>query len=369
MQLAKGRIKFGMFDFGMLVVALWLPASFTQNYDLMTGIEAGGSQTVDMMLAYLIGRASIRTYQDLRSMLLFVFPGLCAAGLLMMLESLSGRLFVREAFQSAFGGAGEVGGELRYERRRGFLRAYGPFSHPIHAGMYLTTYVPLFWFMFRRKKWRVAGLGPGLLSLFSLSSAGFLGLLINAVLIGFDWIQKFVKELGWKMFVIVIGMTMAAIQFFSQGGLIPVIYRYLTFNPRTGWYRTQIWTYATDDVVDNPLWGIGYAGYTRPPWLSANPSIDAHYLSMAVKYGLVPAVIYFLVAVLLIFLLGARASRAATTLQRDTFVGLAICLTVIVVVLFTVAIWGSMLAWFNFLLGVLVSYSRNRSNFTYRVQR
>lgn len=365
-QLARGRVKFGLVDIVMFVVALWLPLSFAQNYDIATGIEAGGSQTADMILSYLIGRVTIRSFQDFRSLLIALLPGLLVAGSLIFLESIGGRLFVREGFQAIFGGAGEVGGELKYEYRGGFLRAYGPFSHPIHAGMYLTAYVTLFFMLFRNKILRIVGLVPGFFSIFSLSSAGLLGLVMNIILISYDWLQKQVKELTWKLALIFLTIGLFLVQVFSQGGLISVIYRYLTFNPRTGWFRTQIWYYASDDVWANPWFGIGYEDYSRPSWFGGTTSIDAHYLSMAVKYGLAPSLLYLFVALAIIILLCARAHRSATTAQRNSFVGMAICLTTLVTVLFTVAIWGAVLAWFNCLLGILVSMIRNPSNYKYR---
>ncbi|MEE9433102.1 MAG: O-antigen ligase family protein [Sphingorhabdus sp.] len=361
-QFAKGRIKLGLIDIAMLVVTLWLPLSFAQNYNIAVGIEAGGSQTVDMMLAYLIGRGSIRSLTDFRNLLRLVFPGLLVAGLLLMLESVGGRLFVREAFQAAFGAADEVGGEIKHEFRYGFLRAQGPFSHPIHAGMYLTAYVPLFFMTFRAKIWRFGGLIPGVLGVFSLSSTGVLGLVLSIGLIGYDWFQKRVKEIGWIVAVTALSVGLFVIHLVSNSGLISVIYRYLTFNPKTGWFRTQIWYYSIDDIWAHPWFGIGYEAYTRPSWFVSD-SIDAHYLAMAVKYGVIPALTYLMVAIVIVIMLAARARQSAATSQRDSFVGMAICLVTIVTILFTVAIWGAMLTWFNFLLGVFVSMIRNPANY------
>ncbi len=362
LRLANGRIRLGPFDIAMVLTTFWLPVSFTQNYDLQTGIEAGGSQTIDMLLAYLSGRCCIRTLAEFRRFLLLIFPGLAIAGGLVLGESLSGSLFVRSAAQSVFGGATETGATLNYEYRAGLLRAFGPFPHPIHAGMYLSAYLPMYFMLFRKKSNRSLGFFPSALGFFSLSSAGLLGFALNIILLCYDWLQNQIKELGWKLFLSLNGLAMILIQLGSEGGLISFIYRYFTFNPATGWYRSQIWRYSIDDVLENPWFGLGYEDYSRPYWFYSN-SIDAHFLAMAVKYGLVPALIYMGVALSLVLALASRAQRSSTTRHRNSFVGLAIGLATITVLLFTVTLWGAMLAWLNMLIGLLVSIVSNRPNY------
>ena len=37
-----------------------------------------------------------------------------------------------------------------------------------------------------------------------------------------------------------------------------------TFNAQTGWYRLAIWEYGSASVLNHPLFGIGFADWTRP---------------------------------------------------------------------------------------------------------
>ena len=362
-QFSKGRVKLGIIDLMMIVTAAWFPISFTQNYDISVGIEAGGAQSVDMLLAYFIGRASLRNFGDLGKLLLVMAPGLFLAGFSVMVESIGGRLIVREIAQSIFGGANEVGGELRYEYRSGLLRAYGPFSHPIHAGVYLTSFVPLFFVMFRKSSRKTFGIIIGALSFFALSSAGVLGLLLNLVLLGFDRVQREIKDIGWGMALSLLAALLLIVQIFSKSGVVSVIYRYLTFNPATGYFRTLIWEYAGADALRHPWFGIGYEAYLRPSWFGTTTTIDAHYLAMAVKYGLLPALLFFAVGVSLVVMLARRAIASPLSSQRSAFVGMAICISIIIILLFTVTLWGSMFAWFCFLLGMFFSLARNPQNY------
>lgn len=350
----NGRFKIHPLDFIIFVVACWLPISFAMNYDWSVGLEAGGSQSLDLVLSYFLGRIAIRTLQDLRNFLICIFPALAFVGLLLAAESLSGKLFVRQTAQSIFGGTGNIGNLLRVEFREGFLRAYSVFTHPIHAGIFLSSFIPLYFLQFKSLQWRNSGAFIGVLGFFSLSSAALLGILANIFILVYDWAQQRVRDLSWGIFLITVFIGVFTVQLFSQNGVVPVIYRYLTFNAQTGYYRTLIWEYAGAEALRHPWFGIGYEEYTRPAWMGSG-SIDAHYLFMATSYGFFPAFLYFLVAVFLVISLGRCASKSKTSVSRQTFLSLASGLSVIIILLFTVTLWGAMLAWFNFTLGYCVA--------------
>jgi O-antigen ligase len=177
----------------------------------------------------------------------------------------------------------------------------------------------------------------------------------------YDSLQKRVKDLSWSILIVFLLIFMTLVHFFSQSGIVSVIYRYLTFNVQTGYYRTLIWEYASAEALRHPWFGIGYEEYTRPAWMGG-ASIDAHYLFMATSYGFVPALLYFCISIIIIFILGRCASKSITHISRSTFLGLAASLTVIVILLFTVTFWGSMLAWLNFTLGFAVALTTLSSN-------
>lgn len=362
----NGRFKIHPLDFIIFVVACWLPISFAMNYDWSVGLEAGGSQSLDLLLSYFLGRIAIRTLQDLRNFLICIFPAIAFVGLLLAAESLSGSLFVRQTAQSIFGGTGNTGNLLRVEYRQGFLRAYSVFTHPIHAGIFLSSFIPLYFLQFKSLQWRNSGVFIGFLGFFSLSSAALLGILANVFILVYDWVQRRVRDLSWGIFLIAVVIGVFTIQLFSQSGVVPIIYRYLTFNAQTGYYRTLIWQFAGAEALRHPWFGIGYEEYTRPAWMGSG-SIDAHYLFMATSYGFFPALLYFLVAFFLVIGLGRFASKSKTTISRQTFIGLASSLSVIIILLFTVTLWGAMLSWFNFTLGycvALLTVSANLSSGT-----
>jgi O-antigen ligase len=156
------------------------------------------------------------------------------------------------------------------------------------------------------------------------------------------------------------------IELVSEGGLLSVIIRYLTFDAATGYYRLLIWEYAGADVWQHPWIGIGFAEFTRPVWMVSD-SIDAHWLLLAVRYGLPCALSVFLTTILAIFAIG-RATNGSSREDRSFLVGIGISLFVMAMLLFTVTLWGPTLAWFTMLLGAAVGAARGTNN-TPRVNR
>lgn len=357
----RGNLKLHSLDFLMIIVVCWLPLSFAMNYNWAVGLESGGAQAFDMILGYFLGRATIRSLSDLRNFLICILPAILLVGLLMAAESLSGELFVREFSQSVFGGTGEVGSRIDKDYRQGLLRAYSVFTHPIHGGLFLSSFIALYYMNFKLNMWRYSGVFIGLLGFFSLSSAAVIGIISNIIILFYDWFQKRVRDLGWPVSIGGLIVILAAIHFFSQSGVISVIYRYLTFNSGTGYYRTLIWQYAGADAWRHPWFGLGYEEYSRPLWMGS-ASIDAHYLFMATSYGLVPALLYFLMALFVILILSHRVVSAKTTVSRNAFFGMVCCYTVIVTLLFTVTFWGAMLSWFNFTTGFMLTICTISSN-------
>lgn len=358
------KMRFHWLDVVLVTVIIWIPASLSIHYDLATGLEAGGRQSYDMLLAYFLGRCCINSFENLKALMLYILPGLIVAALLLFFESVIGRPFVRQIFQQIFGGAGEVGSELKILFRIGFFRAYSVFSHPIHAGIFLSSFISFYYLLFKNPQWRISGLFVGFFAFFSLSSAGLLGIAMQVALLGYDWLQQKVRDLSWGLIISVMAVMAFLVHVFSQNGIFAVIYSNLTLNPSTGRFRTLIWQYAGDVALKYPWLGIGHEEYERPYWMGTG-SIDAHYLFMAVRYGMPSAVLYFFLAVAIIFILSRRVASSATSAARDGFLAMAICLSVTVILMFTVTFWGTMLSWINFMLGAALGLATFRNNLSY----
>jgi hypothetical protein len=357
-QLAQGRVRIGPADFGMAAVAVWMTVAITVRYGPADGFERGGVQGFDLFTAYMVGRCCLRSPAAFRRFLVLSLPGLLITGGVLAFESLSGRLIERPFFAALFGRPVEEAGGIMLDRRLGLTRAYGPFPHPILGGLQMLSFLPLFVMSLKRPVQRNAGIVGSLFGLFALSSAAFISFALNIALLAFDWIQKRVRELTWTLGLGVLLAGCAVIHFVSQNGIFVVIIRYLLIDPATGAYRLLIWRELADDVANNPWFGIGFEPWTRPSWM-ASSSIDAHWLLAAVRFGLPVAIVLGIVTFGSILGVARAAGRSRNTDDRDLLVGLAMTLSTLSLMMFTVTLWSNSYAWFVLLLGGAVGLRRS----------
>lgn len=359
-KVLQGAIRFVLPDFLVLITGLWMTVAMMYHYGFGVGLERGGSQALDATAGYYLARISFRSLNDVRKVLIMFSPGVFVAGFSVMLESITHREIVSPIAEALFGKlpyfvGGEVVGARDYRDlfRLGLMRAKGPFSHSILAGLYLATMSSLFLLSGIRGWPKVLGIIASLFAFFSLSSAAVLGLLLGYGLSFYEWLQDQVRELSWRLFVTLGLIVFGALNIVSDSGFVGVVSRYLTFNPATAYYRQLIWRYGTQSVEAHPVFGIGFAGYARPRWMVSG-SVDAHWLLVAIRFGLLPSVLILTSVILALVALG-RASANAPRTDRKFYRGIAIALFVMGLSMFTVTLWGGVLTWFNLLLGGCVA--------------
>ncbi len=352
-----GRI--GICDGVFVFSAIWMLIAFIVHYGPLTGFLRGGILAFDVLLPYIAGRLAIQDGNDFRRLLILIAPGLLIAGLSMFGEVATGRSLVRPLFADLFGplplyqGGDAVGvaNSASFERRLGILRASGPFSHPILAGMFLASFLPLYMYSSLRRWPIYAGLSASLLSIFSASSAPILLLMINICVLFVDRVQKIVTFISWRLILPSLGFLALLLHLASQNGLVNVLIRF-TLNPQTGYFRQLIWQYGTQSVSRYPLFGIGYEGFDRPSWMPE--SVDNHWLLLAMRFGLVPVMGIGFVVVVAIFMLCLNGGRG-NELDRKLHVGLATCLFSFTLLGFSVAFFGGIQTWFYMLVAISVS--------------
>lgn len=351
----KGALS--IVDLAVFIACVWIVLSFSIIYGFAGGVIRAGGVVVDVGISYFIARASIATLDDLRYFLVLVAPGIILAGALLFVESVSGVLIVRPAFASVFGAAQysvSDGGSitsLTYEKRLGLLRAYGPFGHPILAGVLMISLLPIYLKSGLRSWPFFGGIAACLSGVFGLSSATFLalGLVILALMI--DKIRPLIPKLNWWTVVTCLIFALLGLQIVSKNGLIPIISR-LTLMPHTAHYRRAIWEYGWQNVEKNPWFGLGYQSWDRLSWM--HDSVDAHFLLLAMRHGLVvPAVL--LCGMFFMMIRAGILSSRLKKIDRELLVGVNISLVVLFFVGQTVAFFGSMHIVFMSLLGILAS--------------
>jgi len=333
-------------DYVVAFTSFWIMLSFITVYGFESGIVRGTGIVIDTALMYMVARVCVRTPDELRYFLLLILPGLIFAGGSLVLESLSGRLFVRPFFISIFGGldsfaGGEVTGSQSLEkeyRLGGLLRAFGPFPHPILAGAIMAGFLPLYYFSGLRSWPFILGVTLAFTSFFSLSSAAFLSLMIAVGAIGVYHVKSYIPKISWWTIVSLIGLAVWAIHMSTGGGIISALAR-LTLTPSTAYYRQLIWEYGSKTVANNPWFGIGYRQWDRPSWMIGD-SVDAHFLLLAMRHGLiVPALLLAGIAYGMIKL-GINQTRL-TPRDKAFMIGVNITLFLYLIVGQTVNYFGS----------------------------
>lgn len=351
-KLVREPLRPGPADLLVAGSSIMMFIAMALRYPLDVALKTGGASTLDALLAYLAGRIFFRSSLDVRRFLYRISPLLLAVAAVMALESLSHNYILRPIVGAITGHSPAAALGRMYEIRMGLLRATGPFLHPIAAGLFFGSLVPLF-YSADLPKWRWLGLLGCLGGIFGWSSAGIVAIVAGLGLGVYDSVQRRFR-LGWAPLLWTIVASAFLIELFSQGGFVKFVIRYAALNPQTGYFRLLIWEYGWASVAKSPWIGIGYfESYERPTWMHTD-SVDNYWLLQSLRYG-VPSMAMMLVAVFWsMFSLGmSRQGKELGALQgRRMATGVCISLATTVVSLLTSSPWGADMAWLILLFGM-----------------
>ncbi|RIV83040.1 hypothetical protein D2V07_17105 [Aurantiacibacter zhengii] len=356
----RGALRMHPIDAVIAIGGTWMVLSFVMVSGDLQGFVSGAGLAIDVLVPYFVARVTIHNVADMRKLLIIYAPGIFAAGVIIMVEAVTHQPIIKPLVRSIFSArAGFVESSSgSAEIRLGLRRSEGPFAHPILAGLILASAGCLFATSGLRKWPMWLGVSCMLLSVFTVSSAAFLAILLGVGLIGYDKVSRFFTFLGWPIFMVGAAIGMLFIQFASDNGLIRFLLRF-TLNPQTGYYRRLIWQYGTENVAANPLFGIAFAEYERLSWMNA--SVDAYWLADAIRHGLIVPLCFLVATLWALFALGRQSAAATSETDRHFMIGVAITLVVLVVIGFTVSFFGGVLLWFYIVLGVAVSLLKARA--------
>lgn len=340
-RLTKGAVRLMWIDWVILLGSVCIPISVGINNSLEDALGSGAPVAVDLILAHLAIRTSVRNGDEFRGLLAAFAPGLLLAGLSVAFESVTHLQVVRPAFAAIFSPAMNTY-EMSYEIRLGLLRGYGVFSHPILAGLQLATFFPLYWMGMPCGTPRNLGIVASALAFFALSSAALLSLTLSIGLLVYHRLQARIQPISWNRFLFVIASMLLVIHIGSQNGIVSIVTRYLTLSSGSAYYRQYIWEYGMENVYANPWFGLGMNDWIRPAWM-VNNTIDAHWLYLAMKYGIPLLASQLVTAIAVIVGLGLGARRLSQSLPGELRVGMAISLTVLCLMLLTVTFYGTAL--------------------------
>lgn len=355
MELVRGRVKWVWADTCVLLAALWIFASLLLNRGTGEGLESGAREAIDFAVGYFVARAYIRSGNDVARLLKAFLPGFLFIAAILAFESITHKLVLYPLFQYNVKYA-----EVLNQQRLGLLRAWGPFPHPIHGGLFMAMFLPLYYVTEARSGRRWTGVLASCAGFFSLSSAAILALLLAAGLTFYIWISARVfRRVNWLYLLVPFAAILSVLEFVTQSGVVKLIIRYFSISPGTGYYRLLIWEYGTASVWSHPWIGIGYAGYERVVWMRSG-SVDNHWLALAMRFGL-PVSVFLVVAMVLALWHLSSARRLAFVTPRDRWFshGLTISIVATSACLLTVFAWLQVQVWYMMLLGIAVALSQS----------
>ena len=274
-------------DYMILGFGFWTLISLALNQGLgRTGVY-WGSQFTEIVGAYFVGRAFIV------SQACFVF--LARAYLVMvalmlpiaLFENFTGDVIYLDLWAMIPGLT--AADSVNYGPRLGLYRAQVAFSHPILYGVVVSTAFSFAWLVLKAngqsKPRRLLSAGLVTVGTISSMSAGaVVSVATQIMLISWDWLLR-ANAARWKIFFGLLAAIYVIIDLVSNRSPFAAVLSRLTFNSSTAFNRMRIWEFGTDEVMRHPIFGMGLFGdWIRPAFMS--PSIDNHWLLMAMRFGL-----------------------------------------------------------------------------------
>ncbi|WP_209507430.1 O-antigen ligase family protein [Ruegeria sp. HKCCSP335] len=332
-------------DFLVILAALLMPISLFVNHGVAKQWEFSGILAIETLAPYFIARVLVRDINSFRSFVRGAYIIIIVLLPFAVIESFTGRKIILDLFDVVF----EVYKPANQEPRLGLNRAQVSMPHPILFGVFCSSAFALIWYslgskdsLFKRVR---RGSIVGAAVFLSLSAGAFMGVLIQGFLIFWDEIFKR-KKSRWIVLSVGVFFILTALELGSNRNVFQIIASELTFSKSSGYNRILIFTHAKDDILNSPIFGIGFRWWTRPLWLKG--SVDNFWLLISLRYGL-PLFFTFFSMYLTVIIKTIRVPLVGYSAGVRT--GYVISLIGIGLAAFTVHLWESTYCLFLFLLG------------------
>ena len=328
----KDNPAFYMGFFGIWAfLAMWI------NHDLSFALETGGIHFIELTAPFFIASAYIKNVQQLEKVVKTMMMAVAMLLTISLPETVTGFNWFRTITDAVTGGH-----HHHIDPRYGFDRAMATFDHPIVNGVVSSSVIGFVYFCSR---WWMT-IVPVVATATSLSSGAIASIMVQFMLIGWERVIKFRKR--WKiLFMILFSVYILAEMISNRSGVMAIL-SVLVFSEGTAYNRYYIFIHGKDNVIDHPLFGIGYNDWVRPSYMGA--SVDNFWLLTTMRYGL-PAFIAYVFAIYLICKQMFRyrvKDKKLTAYRRGWLCGLAgLCVSGA-----TVHYWNAAYIYFNFYIGL-----------------
>ena len=333
-------------DFVILLFWFWLGLSLIVVDGFDAAIKPVGFEFVETVGAYFLARCYVRDANDFYSVVQILFRIVVFLMPFALIEMITGHNILRELF-----GAILPTNFYPSEQRSGLTRVQSVFDHPILFGLcsgsiLALTHLVLGYHssMVRRSFRTLIVAGTALMSL----SAGPMGAIATqGFLLSWNGLLRRVRT-RWKILIVIFICFILLIEMFAQRSALTILVSFIVLDPASYWYRTLIWTYGTETVMNHPFFGVGMNDWERPSWMPTS-SIDTFWLVLAVRGGF-PAAFLMMLAYLWIYL-AISLKKGLDEKLSEYRTGFLISITGLFLIAWTVALWDNAYVLFLFMLG------------------
>jgi O-antigen ligase len=336
------RIFDTMFVGAFAYYALTMPF----KVDLAQAVQSGGIIFVEGAGGYLMARMYVRNAQQFLATVKLLFLLALVAGALALSETISSQ-HVAHHIASQISGVPQMDGG---GYRLGVIRAMSVFDHPILYGTFCMTVFALVWFVEPNPLKRLVRAAlVGAATVLSLSSAPILGIFL--VLAGVFWerVTRQVPNRAW-MTIGCLGVVYVVMALAANRPPLKVFALSIALDPSTAWYRTVIWEFGVDNVMNHPWIGLPLGNWDRPSWMFSN-TVDNYWLATALWGGLPAAVLIGLSIAVLMRAVHSRTGGGQPGLRTCRYAWTATVLALCMVGA-TVHYWNTMAVLFAFYVGL-----------------
>jgi hypothetical protein len=341
-----------LFALGVFTMMVAAPLAISGSRDFVSAF----SQAIEFYGMYLIGRAfvfeasSLETFIGTLQIVLVVVVGLAALDIVFQryvaLElSFAGSTATRDLSSSD-------PSLHRFVLGVSSLRATSTFDHPILFGTFCATIIPLHLYPPMSTVRRIVLVAISMAgSLMALSSAP---LLAASIAFGLYFYDLLMNKYAWRwtFLLLLVGLYIGAFCLLSNNPL-SWVFRNLTLDPQTAYFRLLIWDAGLDVIYDNPWLGIGFNPSGNR---ILDTSTDSLWLAKTLIYGIPMTTLLYLAPIAAML-----PARRETAVRRhhpllDAYcTGFSILLVVTIFISITVTFWNAVWLFFAMCIGIRTS--------------
>ncbi len=311
----------------------------------------------DAIGSYFLFRCLIKDYDDFRNLTQQMTFIIIPLGITILIEFFTGRnLF------SIFGGVPEFS-----ELREGKFRCQGSFRHPILAGTFGATLMPLFIPLWPSEETRnklicFLGISSSTIIAMAATSSGPLMAYFFAIIGLMMWdFRDHMRVIRWGLFfsLLTIHLTMKAPVWFLMARLAELL-------GGSGWHRAQIVDQAINNFDEWWLLGTKVTVHWTGQGLLTNPEsadITNHFVGVGVNGGLISLVFFILIIIYCFKRLGfsLQLMKNATIDVKMTLWALGVAVFAHVISFMSVSYFDQIIIFWYMVLAVIASLTTYNS--------